>query len=250
MNLHNSVRRIAMLTVCALVFLCGLQHASAQQNDSEKVRARLVSFLERATALSAAAPPPGLNAANGYFINGVHGTDVQLANLATAPIGTTTPEGEILEGYYFGFTHHVRVAFEAGTHSASFPNAQVIWDTFWHSRDQIVNTLQGGGGLSAVKVKAEVDRIAQSLEGKVVTSGAHGNGYTSVNLRDNCNVYQKKLHNTGISSDAGIKALTGMRVACQGWAALPTEGHAPWLQAVWQVGFQAVATETAALLKQ
>lgn len=260
------INRRLLLLGSMLLPICANGRATAQgalnevdPNDLDRIRRRLASFFERTVALSAASPPPGVNATNGYFVNGMRG-DAELA-VAQRPIQTDSPGGAICGDLAQALMRACRDGFAPGLHRASgltyLPLAIQTFNNVLPSlleiSAKIVAAIYTGGAMGAA-IASDVNQQVQSL-GEIagrnfVTSGEHANGWISVGVRDQANAVVSQIDQriSALPAD-GRDYLEILKVLLGQLAALPTEGHDPWLRAEWQIGFTAVCATGAKVMR-
>jgi hypothetical protein len=229
-----------------------------QGGEIKALRSLMQTFSAKIVQFSKAAPPPGINAANGWFRNSMV-SDPDLQSMTSGHGQFVTPDGAKLYAVFTDFGRGLRAGFAPENHPASV----------WTDGHLFVQALQQfGGELSAVigdivnlcsddqnkkdKAKADLAKDLNALIGsvkgsKVLYSGAHANGWISGNIKG-------VGAQIGLRLDALIPQLHGaeakelatiFRAECSRINRITLHNYHPWLDAQWQVEFQAVI-ETAA----
>lgn len=259
------IARRSVLIGSALLPLCSSQPVFAQSpvavdpSDLERIRKRLASFFERVTALSVASPPPGVNASNGWFVKAMR-EDSELA-VAQRPIQTDSAGGAACADLTQALMRACREGFAPGLHKASgltyLPLAREtftkVLPTLLEISAKIVAAVYTGGAAGAAisaDVNAQIRSLGEVAGKNFVSSGEHANGWISVAVRDQAKgVINRVDQQLPTLSASGRDYLAIIKVLLDQMAALPTQGHDPWLRAEWQVGFTAVCATGAKVMR-
>lgn len=225
------------------------------------VKQRLQNYLARITALSQATTPPGRNAANGWFREYMVG-DAEIVRAGEPPtLALTGDAQELFRAYTFFYSVVQRAFRDNANHSANWTQGSVLWPNLGQIIGEIaavgsaVIQLFSGDSQAKEAAKKNLALAIDALMRKIdqagdVWGGAHANGWISVYARDAGGWTLGELNKSfpqGTASDAG-RVADVLRVVCEQMAALPTQGHDPWLKADWQVRFQAISEAGAATL--
>jgi hypothetical protein len=227
--------------------------------DLDRIRRRLASFFERVVALSTASPPPGVNASNGYFVNGML-NDVELA-VAQRLIQTDSLGGTRCAELTQTVMTACRQGFTPGLHETNgLEYLPLAIETFRRTLPslleisaRIVAAVYVGGAVGAIimqDVNHQISSLGEIAGRNFVTGGNHANGWISVGVRDNANSVVNQINNgvDNLSAD-GRDYLEILKVLLQEMAALPTGGHDPWLRADWQLGFTLICLTGAKMMR-
>lgn len=192
------------------------------------------------------APPPGSNAANGWFREAiVHENGAP----ADQPIDAADAPAQAIQAAYRHFRSNFRdnVDRDGGNvQSGAFGNLPGFVEAVRAYSEQIVAVLSAifvgqddGRAARIAKAAAEAEESSKTIGFKV--DGTHMNGWVSHMARDRANEARPMLQPALDSGDADAQRIG--RVLYDGFgqiAQLRTEGHNPWLRAEWQLGFQVV----------
>jgi hypothetical protein len=219
------------------------------------VKQRLQNYFQRIIELSAAAEPPGKNAANGwlreYMVN--DGVIIQCGAAPTVPVSDDALK--LFQAYSYFYVLLERAFRDNGNHYSSIALApHVLFDNMGAFLGDLITVIasivsliegdQNQQDAAEASVVQAVTKLAKDVANSgVVWSGAHANGWISVYAQAAANwTIQNQLNVNfpkGTATDAGAVADV-LRSVCERIAALDTKGHDPWLRADWQVSFETI----------
>ena len=230
-------------------------------SDLDRARRRMAAFFDRAVALSVGSPPPGTNASNGWFTNGMV-NDAEL-DIYQRPLQSEDSGGIWAADLSLSYISKVRAPFGRGLHAASgLTYLPLAKDTFIAALPGVVSlvidilaAIYSDGASTArtsigQQVQADIDQMGRSIaERGMVTSGEHPNGYISGEMRDRMTEFlTDKTFSTNLGPD-GNDYKEIIKVLATKMRDLPTDGHDPWLRADWQLRFTAISMTAAKVMK-
>lgn len=226
------------------------------QDELDLVKTRLGGFFARSAQIAKDSLPPGANAANGYFVNGMK-SDAEL-NIIMREFDVTSTGGKLMAYYAMQFMQRVRAGFEPGTHFATgltyLPLAKDVINAALPQIAALVVSIvaavyTSGGSEAAAESSETQASIMEQINGLgaaviakgVVSSGEHANGWISAATRDRSAEMVTELNNRPYNMGAKARDfLSILKAIAKSYGQLPTEGHDPWLRGDWQLGFTAV----------
>lgn len=234
--------------------LHGAQASTDATAEARAVRERAIQYFDLIVRLSKNSPPPGLNASNGHFVTGLR----RNASLGRwrSPIPVVTDEGMVLWEAFRDIALGIHNGFRPGLHRASgITYLPLAWTAMVNAFPQMIQIVRSAFAAVASRSPQDIARVVNDIEEirralrrrRVVTNGAHANGWISVSVRDNLRVAGRTMerHEGRVTTETGRETLAVLRAYARGLTRLRTEGHRPWLRAEWQAGFQGL-TELAA----
>ncbi|WP_267396518.1 MULTISPECIES: hypothetical protein [unclassified Sphingomonas] len=218
-------------------------------DDIEQYRRDIGKFFDRLAAAAEGNPPPGMNAANGFFVKAVQ-DDAELKSVAPPRKTGDDPEGQRIFAALASFEAKVLETFKLpNAHGRWSTNAGVAWDAFQKLKNDIPPVITAIGGAVATVNPATIAALAESVKSLidkihnagVVYEGDHANGYIQSGVHDAAVQLKDVLddvHAHPVDPFAG-KFAQAMSAILDKLIALNFENN-PWLRGEWQVSFQAI----------
>lgn len=211
-----------------------------------------LNYFQILKEISVAYPPPGKNAANGYFreVSLTHERVIVLGKDYSYNIPLNSDGYGIYEAFKI-FYNHTQAGFrECKNYKASWATHMVV---FWPVFKDVVVGMIIPTIITFASAFVDPDAFTNNLKnyGKIlydkikntglVTHGTHANGWISVYFRDAANGainhLNSKYSQTGIVGYKAARIIIGILETI---SKLDTEHHKPWLSASWQANFQII----------
>lgn len=234
--------------------------ASSPDEQIAFLKERMRDYFARLAALSANRPPPGTNAANGFWRDETD-IDPDLKNLETKPPIELTGECLALQNTFASFQAKVRETFHGDqNYEAKWETSwQVFWPLFTNLSQELIKVIQDLFNLFSKKqeqqdaARTKIFGDLEALYKKVTDSGKvgegrHANGHISEGVKAASDATIATLNAQmpkGQDSNVG-RVADALRLVCEKLSLLPTDNHKPWLRADWQLSFQGACEVAAA----
>lgn len=218
----------------------------------EYARARVQQFCDAAAAVSHRSPPPGRNAANGWFREGMlNDPDVRAAG---------RPQDFRLSGdnarlyiLQHNFYNRIVAAFQQNpNHYASWDKTiQIVIDAAPIVSDivsvvvDLFKILGANDDQASKKAQADlasdIKKLVEDVQkNDVVLKGSHANGWISVWVHNGARATIAEIDGIRWADDGAHNVALALRRTCEELLKLPTDNHKPWLRAEWQVRFEGI----------
>lgn len=246
------------VSVALALILLSINPAIALERDVAETRDKIADFLDRIGSISAANPPPAPNAANGHFRNSVV-NDPVIKQCGKAISVKLSADGSKLWEVYKVFYQGTRGAFKANSnYYANWKNPELrrpILEQLQEGKKEIgtlVGTISASIAvpnpvtISAVTLAAK-DTIESLKDQKLSTEGEHANGHISGGIDSAAVATILKIDHDTYGKATRVTQV--LRAICDPMRRLQTRGHEPWLNAKWQIEYQALCKSGAIALR-
>jgi hypothetical protein len=225
---------------------------SEQNAQSRKLMSDYFAALAHA---SAAAPPPGPNAANGWFRKAVY-EDLKMGPYAD--VHFPSADTEAVHGAFAKLASGIHSAFAPDNYCSSvWTNGDLFIQALNNFKGQIANVVIAIFGSSSDDPqkkdqkkqdlgKAIGDLISAISGSKVQYHGCHMNGWISGGVHGVGVAMAPVVAGLTITDPEADEARKILKDVCDRLAAISLRNFSPWLDAQWQVEFQTVAAAAAA----
>ncbi len=219
-------------------------------DDVEQYRRDFAKFLERIAVASEGNPPPGSNAANGWFVKAVR-DDPEIKNVAPPRAKADDPQAEKIFVILSNFEGRVMEAFH-------FENYESSWTKSGKLAFDALDKMKGDLAKVAASIKAVIswdpaslialgksidDLIKNVHKSGLQYEGAHANGHINKAVLDAAT--QAKTSFDGIVAAQGgdplaVAFATASSKIMEDIIAIGQLDNDPWLVAEWQIKMQAI----------
>lgn len=219
-------------------------------DDIEQYRRDFALFLERIAIASEGNPPPGSNAANGWFVKAVR-DDAEIKNVAPPRAKADDPQAEKIFSILSIFEGRVMEAF-------TFENYKSSWTKSGKLAFDALDAMKGDLAKIAASIRAVITWDAPALIalGKSIDDliknvhksglqyeGAHANGHINQAVLDAANQAKASFDAVVSAQDGDPLAIAFSKASStimQDIIAIGKLDNDPWLEAAWQIRMQAI----------
>jgi hypothetical protein len=243
----------------------GKEERQMTENQTEQLHV-LVDYFGRIADIARLNPPPGPNAANGYF------REKMLHDSRLRQIRIDLRDVKYAEGGTEGGTNGIRnMSMAIDTIWDAFAESPNYYSDAGRSLPLFITLLQAsknqvmalgaaiahfiaseGGAQSIEELSTAAKALLDQLEHSgLVVKGRHANGHISVGVKRTAQgTIQRIVDDSAQFGDHEKKVAERVKKICELLLELPTDNHDPWLRADWQVRFGQICDAGQVMLKE
>lgn len=239
-------------------------HPWTVKDDVSQIANQFGSFCGRIAELSAANPPAGVNAANGYFRTAVL-TDGTLSSLVPPRTSPKDDEAVALYQLTSSLEQGLRGAFGPENYESRWTHSAALLITFVREfggkaaaiAESVVGVVVADPAqkvaLAAATVK-QVQDLSKEIDAKGIKfEGTNANGYIQKNVDNTASAIKSQIASLKsggkLASNEAKNYADAIDGICQKILDIPDFENDPWLVGAWQLQFQTVMSASAAALK-